>query len=273
MTVRMTILATTVALLASCSGTTDMTANVAPDIDPLLDVERLSDVTVAPDADTVAMSAPAGQSGFFAEFLTALNTPAPPRDTNIIEAAAGTTQPASSGGLFGFGGATQQTPRNGPDALVVPFGTALPFGEIATVCDAPRGGLGTRIASVSGYEVFDSVPNSVAPRAHYITGFPDGCVRQFSAALAMTGDVGTHEVVRYTGANAGHSYSATDNAYEAIKASFCRASHGSPCGARLDALADNTTFVSVYERFGTNDTWFEILLHGGAVTAVAMRSD
>jgi len=73
--------------------------------------------------------------------------------------------------------------------------------QIATVCDAPRGKLGQMIAQVGGFTIYDSNPGTTALRPHFIQGFGDRCARQFSAALVMTGDVGTHEVVRYLPAN------------------------------------------------------------------------
>ncbi|MEJ6399094.1 hypothetical protein [Yoonia sp. 208BN28-4] len=289
---RMTATVAAFALLGACSGIGGLMGDATPASNPLDDVERLSDVDVDSDTDAVAIAAPASEGGLFSSLFGAFSNDGPVAQAGaieealadatgenpdaddvaeVVEAAGGAAETSTLGSLFGFGrtaGAATPSP-DGPDRQVVPFGTRLPFGEIATVCDAPSN-LGTRIASVSGYDVFDSIPNSTAPRPHYIRGFGDGCVRQFTAALSLMGDVGTHEVVRYNPANR-QPYSETDNAYEAIKASFCRVSHGSPCGGRLDSLAANTTFLSVYERFGTNGKWFEILLHGGQVAAIAIE--
>lgn len=295
MGLRITTAVATCVLLSACSGMPDLFGSPALDPDPLEDVERLSDVTVAADADAVAIAAPdTGGGGLFSGLMSAFSggatgaEAAPSADTTgaatddispagQVTEAAGAAQPQPSGfaGLLGLGArsaAPDAAPanRSGPDAQTISFGTQIPFGQLATVCDAPAQP-GTRIASVSGYTVYDSIPNSTALRPHYITGFADGCARQFTAAMSLMGDVGTHEVVRYNRANNRQPYSATDTAYEAIKASFCRVSHGTPCGARLDALAANTTFLSVYERFGTNGKWFEILLHEGRVLAAAIE--
>lgn len=63
-------------------------------------------------------------------------------------------------------------------------------------------------------------------------------------------------------------YSAADNAYELIKASFCGTTRGRPCGRKLDRLARNTTFITTYESFSDNADWADILLSNGAVVAI-----
>jgi hypothetical protein len=163
------------------------------------------------------------------------------------------------------------TPGAGIEQPAPADGALLPYGEIALVCGADDDSLGTAIATQSGYVIRDTDPTSVAPRTQYITGFPDGCARQFTGALALFGDVGTHEVFRYEPSNAEIPYSATDLAYEQIKARICGAAQGQPCGGALDRLGRRTTFVSIYENFGTNPTWADILIHDGAVVAMDFK--
>ena len=158
-----------------------------------------------------------------------------------------------------------------PDARQVAPGMLLPFGQIATVCGQPGAALGTRIAASAGYELYDSAPNQTALRVHYLTGFPDGCARIFSAALVLFGDVGTHELIRYLPSNAGMAQSRTDTAYEQVKAQFCGKSAGQPCGRALDRLAAHSTFITIYETFGTNPEWGEIFVHAGQVMAIDVR--
>jgi hypothetical protein len=160
---------------------------------------------------------------------------------------------------------------NGPDAAQVPPGTLLPYGQMATVCGQPNSALGTKVASAAGYDLYDSAPNTTALRVQYLTGFPDGCARIFSAALVLFGDVGTHEAIRYLPSNAAMAYSRTDMAYEAVKAQFCGVASGHPCGAALDRLAAHSTFVTIYETFGTNPEWGEIFVHQGRVMAIDVR--
>lgn len=155
----------------------------------------------------------------------------------------------------------------------VPPGTAMAFGDIAPTCGVSDAALGTRVASASGYDVYDSDPTSTTPRSHYVTGFSDGCARQFTAALVLLGDIGTHEVVRYNKPEANFPYSATDTAYETIKSSFCGTGAGQPCGARLDRFSRRTTFVTAYEQFGSAPTWAEFLLHDGAVVASGIEGE
>lgn len=182
--------------------------------------------------------------------------------------ACGGFSPAS---LLGGGGGAASVPlsTDGPDKRTVPMGTVLPFGEIAINCEASGGALGVQVDANAGYTLYDSNPNTTGLRPHYLTGFKDRCARQFSAATALMGDVGTHEVVRYLPSNAKTPYSVTDDGYEAIKASFCGARRGSPCGGKIDRLAKNTTFVTAYKNFGENPTWEDILLHAGQVVAIS----
>ncbi len=152
-------------------------------------------------------------------------------------------------------------------------GQVLPYGEVATVCGLSDAALGTPVATASGYAIYDSSPTVVTPRTQYIDGFPDGCARQFTAALALFGDVGTHEITRYQPSNAGIPYSETDVAYEEIKAQVCGVPSGQPCGAALNRLGRDTVFVTVYEAFGTNPSWAEILIHRGEVVAMDFKND
>ena len=89
--------------------------------------------------------------------------------------------------------------------------------------------------------------------------------------MVLFGDVGTHEMVRYLSANAEMPYSGTDAAYEQVKAQFCGVPTGQPCGRKLDRLAAHSTFVTIYETFGTNPEWGEIFLHEGQVMAIDVR--
>lgn len=179
--------------------------------------------------------------------------------------------PPTVTGIFGnflSGNGVVTAPK--PDE-VAPM-TMLPFGKVGVTCGLSKRDLGTKIADASGYTIYDTFPNSTAPRPHYITGFKDRCARQFVAALVLTGDVGTHEVVRYQTAQSTRPYSTVDNAYEAIKAGFCRAGHGQPCGRKIDTLARKAVFITGYERFTSSPTWVEILLHDGDVAAVGVEA-
>lgn len=187
------------------------------------------------------------QAGFFGRMFNGLRATPKTDEADVVTAVA----PA---------------PANvGVDGKSVTVGTVLPYGEIATNCDVSRRQLGTKVGEGSGYTLYDTIPNATTLRTHYITGFKDRCARQFSAATALMGDIGTHEVVRYLPSNKRMAYSDTDNAYETLKASFCWAGRGEPCGSRLDRFAKTTTFVTVYRNFGSNPTWSNILLHKGAV--------
>jgi hypothetical protein len=166
-------------------------------------------------------------------------------------------------GLMALGGcevpaSNPSGPVAAPAAPAVAAGQGLPFGEIGTFCDDPEPG--TAIATEAGYTLRDSAPGSTAPRTHWVTGFSDGCARQFTAALALFGDAATHE----TTVSAAGGGDATDRAYEAVKAEVCGVAAGQPC-PDIARLAADTVFVSMFPAFGGESA--EILLHGGEVLA------
>ena len=167
--------------------------------------------------------------------------------------------------LGGCGVPASNPPASGPvappAAAAVAAGHALPFGALSVACNDPEPG--TAIAAEAGYTLRDSAPGSTEPRAHWVTGFQDGCARQFTAALALFGDVTTHETtVSATGGG-----DATDRAYEMVKAEVCGVPAGRPCGD-IARLAADTVFVSMFPAFGGESA--EILLHGGEVVASDM---
>ena len=191
-----------------------------------------------------------------------------PEETTLAE-------PAKKRGLFG--GGSREVVRKGPDAKDVTFGTILPYGEVARVCDAKgQSSLGRRLdkapSSGRGYSLFDSAPDSTGPRTFYVTGFKDRCPRQFTAALALFGSPEVHEQLRYGRPSKLYPYSTTDKAYEKVKSSVCKVGKSKPCGANLKTLERNTVFVSTYEKFSDNARWADILLHDGVVAAAAIKT-
>jgi len=190
-----------------------------------------------------------------------------------------TTEPsAPRRGLFSFfsrsapetDAAPIEPVATGPASKRVTTGTVLPFGQIATNCDVSNRELGKRIGRSSGYSLYDTGGDTERPRTHFITGFPDRCARQFTAALVMFGDVGTYEVVRFGAGR--RSTSATDAAYDEIQAAYCGVPKNTPCGNRIEALGRSTTFLTIYERFGTNEDWLDVLVHNGSVVSIQPRS-
>jgi hypothetical protein len=184
-------------------------------------------------------------------------------------------EPKKRRGLFGS--ATREEIRSGPDARDVPFGTVLPFGEVARVCEAKtNGSLGRRLdqapESGRGYKLYDSAPHTIGARTFYVTGFKDNCPRQFTAALAVFGAPEVHEQLRYGLPSKSYPYSTTDKAYEKVKSAVCRVGKSKPCGAKMPALERNTVFISTYEKFSDNARWADILLHDGVVVAAAIKT-
>lgn len=190
-------------------------------------------------------------------------------------------EPSKRRGLFGLRSnrdPANEKPRKrtGPDARDVALGTVLPFGEIARVCEAKPRDMGTVVARAArkgiGYAMYDSAPDTATPRTFYVTGFEDRCPRQFTAALALFGEPVLHEQLRYGLPARDIPYSATDKAYEDVKAQVCRVGRKKPCGLRITRLEKTTTFVSVYENFGENARWSDLLLHDGKVLATALKT-
>ncbi|MEQ9260430.1 MAG: hypothetical protein RIG84_15195 [Roseovarius sp.] len=153
----------------------------------------------------------------------------------------------------------------------IDFGTRLPYGRVAKLCGVPPRKLGKQVAAYPErnpiHRLYDSAPGSTEPRTLYLTGFDDGCVRQFTAALAMFGSVEMHEQLRYGLPAEVQPYSDTDRAYEKIKRQVCGKPRRQPCGAKLPMLERDTVFVSVYERFEGSASWSNLLLHRGDLVA------
>lgn len=143
-------------------------------------------------------------------------------------------------------------------------GQSLPYGQLATACDTPEGQMGTRIDVSGQYALYDTDPGATGPRTQYVTGFNDGCARQFTAALAMFGDLEFHETMRYA---QGGDYTRTDTAYETIKAQVCGVPSGQPCGGQLESLSQNTAFLTIYRAFGSSSSFGDVLLSAGEVVA------
>lgn len=173
---------------------------------------------------------------------------------------------ACEGGIGAGGSASLSTAP--PDLREIAQGASLPFGEVAKVCGLSKSALGTPVASQSGFTLYDSAATSTAQRTQYVTGFEDGCARQFTAALALFGDVGTLEATAY---GTGGSHSPVGAAYEEVKRQICGVPTGQPCGAASDRLARNTVFLTAYPAFGGSGRHADLLLHDGRALAIGVE--
>ncbi|HHI70664.1 MAG TPA: hypothetical protein ENJ91_06660 [Rhodobacteraceae bacterium] len=216
---------------------------------------------------------PAEDTGLPAAKEPAPDAPASGQQEQIAAVAPEETEamPKVRRGLFG--------PRRSKAAQAsqIPPGTLLPFGEIAVACGVRGRALGKEVDRYpvrgKGYRLYDSNPGSTTPRTHYITGFKDGCPRQFTAGLALIGSPILHEYMRYDRSNKDLPFTEADKAYERIKGRVCGVSRGKPCSEKQAiALEKGMAFVTVYERFGGNARWEEILLHKGKIAASSMRT-
>ena len=156
-------------------------------------------------------------------------------------------------------------------------GVVLPFGQIGLACGIRGSALGKEVDRFpergKGYKLYDSNPSITGPRTHFITGFKDGCPRQFTASLALLDSPVLHEqLLTVSGSGAQHS-TAADIAFQKIRAQVCRTGQGKACPEkRIDEMEKSMAFVTTYERFGGNANWTEILLHNGAVAANSVHA-
>jgi hypothetical protein len=266
--------------------------------DPLRSVARLGDIAVADGATNVAQTTIEAQKtggGLFARLLNrqpndptnsavaaamaeANQVASAQSDVVVVSVATPPTQPERRGlfGLFSRDPNRAEQSRTGPDTTDINAGALLPFGQIARVCGLNNNDLGRQIESGGGFRIHDTIPNSTARRPFYVSGFDDGCVRTFTGAVVVTGDVETHEFVRYQTSNEAIDYTTTDNAYEALKASVCRVGRGQPCGAGMERMNRNTHFITVYDFFGGTlsavpSQWAQILVHDGDVLSMSVK--
>lgn len=238
------------------------------------------DESPAPQIAGTDISAQPAQTGLFGRLFggsspgaEAGQAPAP--ETGVEAPAAPSPPPAT--GLFGFLGGGPAAVAVRPavpqaDYPDVSFGASVPYGQIARVCGVPD----RRLGKVTGqypargaarFRLHDSDPGGQGLRAMYLTGFGDGCARQFTASLALFGSFQMHELLRYGLPARVQPYSATDDRYEVLKRQVCGVRKGKPCGPAMSGFARNGVFVSIYERFEGNPRWKNLLLYKGQVVA------
>ncbi|MGC1496314.1 MAG: hypothetical protein WA790_10940 [Sulfitobacter sp.] len=186
-----------------------------------------------------------------------------------------TPEPKRAGFLGRSKNPVEQKERTGPDARDVPFGTILPYGVVARVCDAKGKSMGQKVenAPAKGFALYDSTPGSAVARTYYITGFADDCPRQLTAANVLLGAPSRYEELHYGPAGQHLAVAATDEAYEKVKSRVCGARKGRPCGSKMKRLEKTTFFVSAYDSFGNSARWSELLIHDGEVVAAAIKTN
>ncbi|MGZ9811939.1 hypothetical protein ACXN5S_15865 [Pseudoroseicyclus sp. H15] len=237
--------------------------------DPLSDLGRYDAVAMPGEAQAPGLITPPDEVdglGFLRGLIAESGTGGPSRADLEEEANTRAAAPASPGGFLSnlFTNVAAAPPAS--DSPSIEPGTVLPWGQLATVCGVPQSQMGTRVGAASGYELWDPSGGATSAHTFYITGFQDGCARQVTAAMALFGDVGTHEMVRYATPQEVMPMTPTDRSYEAIKAATCRVASGTPCGGRIDALDRRTTFLTLYSTFESGD-YVDLLLSDGSVAA------
>ncbi|MHA6326906.1 hypothetical protein [Roseivivax sp. CAU 1753] len=209
------------------------------------------------DADVTASPAPDSATATVAS----VPAPAPKAPGGLLSGLFG-----GSGAGAGGGGAVSALSEVSP-------GEAVPFGTLARLCGVDVARLAAPVQEHQRYRLYDSAAGATGPRNWYITGFDDGCARQFTAALALFGSVETHESLRYGAAGKDLPMTATDAAYKDVKSRVCRVGRNDPCGRRLDRLDRTSVFITIYERFGGNGRWMNAFLHDGDVAATDIASN
>lgn len=172
-------------------------------------------------------------------------------------------------GLFGRPRKTEAKPE-------IPLGTVLPYGQVGIACNVRGRKLGKVIDTFKqngdDFKLYDTKPGGIEARTHFIMGFDDGCPRQFTGALVMLGSPVLHERMRFDSYNKHLSITETDRAYDKIRRRVCKTRGKTLCPQeRVGALEAETAFVTVYQQFGANDHWAEILLHKGDLVATSTR--
>ena len=229
------------------------------------------DTETKPEAETASVSAPVVESEVEIEEAPTADSESAPEDVDVaaLAPAAPEKPRRAQRGLFGPRRTkTSRFPQVQP-------GVVLPFGQIGLACGVRGKALGKEVerfpASGKGYRLYDTNPSTTQPRTHYLTGFKDGCPRQFTASLALMGSPVLHEQLLSVEQSRAEHLNAADKAFEKIRSQVCRVGRGKPCPEkRAGALEKSMAFVTIYERFGGNASWEEILLHNGVVTASSM---
>lgn len=179
-------------------------------------------------------------------------------------------------GLFAPRGTGSTETASAPESALpeVPYGTVIPYGEVARSCDARGRNLGSKIenAPARGYRLYDSAPGTAGLRTYYITGFPDGCPRQITAANVLLGAPSLYEKLHYGPTGAHLASGETDAAYERVKRKICGKSKGRPCGGKIGEMDRTTFFITSYPRLGSTPRWSEVLIHKGEVMASGFKS-
>lgn len=228
-------------------------------------------------------AAPEPRRGIFGLFRRSAPSPADPAPvasqeaslTAPAEASAQPEEPAMAApqrkDFFArLGGAS--APDAQSNLLEVDYGTVVPYGVLARSCASKRKSLGKKVDATAGFKLYDSNPGLIVQRTFYITGFGDGCPRQFTAAQALLGAPSLYEQLHYGPAGAHLAYGDTDKAYEKVKRDVCGARKGKPCGSAIRRLERSTVFVNTYDRATDNRSWSEVLIHQGEVMARSNKS-
>lgn len=239
---------------------------------------------ITAETQALAQSRPAADStpkrgGLFGFLKAGKDPDSSKEDTRLAALPPETKTDASPkrGGLFGKPRSASTEPKPGaPDYEKVGPGVTLPYGKIARLCGVSASKLGRKVAKAPsrgrGFSLYDSAPGNTAPHNFYLTGFDDGCARQFTGAMVMFSKPSFYELIRFGAPGGNLPKSDTDAAYDRLKSKVCGVGRKKPCGDKVSKLDKNTVFVSIYDRSVDNTRWATLLLHDGAVLALDVKS-
>ena len=163
---------------------------------------------VAVETASVAEDRPRGLRGLFrrnkdreeAQQADLVLAAAPPQDEDVILETApempGPPQVDAPPGprlrAWPFGRANRPS---SPELARPEFQTSpgsLPFGQVVEACGVKKRDLGAQVAKAGGYKLFDTAPESITPRAQYLTGFgvQDDLCQSFGATNANSAATG-----------------------------------------------------------------------------------
>ena len=195
-----------------------------------------------------------------------------------VETAALEVEEPRRAGLFGgFLGGGSSKPKASAAVSEVTKDETVPMGKMARLCGAPINKFAKEVAQHpetgrAKYKLYDSKPSSTGPRNWYVTGFDDGCARQFTASLAVFGSVEMHEQLRYGLPSKIQPYTAADAEYEKVKRKVCGVGKGTPCGSSLPKLDRMAVFLTIYPNYTGSSSWTNALLYDGDVAAIDIAS-
>ena len=148
----------------------------------------------------------------------------------------------------------------------------LPYGKIARVCDLPKREMGKKSCAIPGKSagvMCCTTLNLVIQRRTPFTS-PDLTMAARGSSLPRWRYLARSKctsncVMVYLPRR--NPIATRTRHMKKIKSRVCGVRRKKPCGSKLSRLENDTVFLSIYENFGGNQRWSNLLLHSGRVLA------